>query len=163
MRASSGNPLSASSQIRNADRFDRNVGVALQRRIDRHEIILARILQAVSGEIDEAGRMRPGGLNLRQKLFESAPHQILIEIGGAGHIEAGRRQRLRDQTGIIGCRRQRSGAILRIADDKCEPRFVRLRPQRGRNEAKLDDNENRREPFFLIHAPPENFSTRAAY
>ena len=142
MRARSGIRGERAGEIGEAQRLHRNVGITLDIGVDRREIIVARILQAAAGEIDEDDRVRPRLRRLAEEILESAAQRLLIEIGGARDVEAGPAQGLGDEPRVIGGGRQRIG-VLRIADDEREARPGVLGVRRAAG--KKADGQSRRE------------------
>ena len=65
------------------------------------------------------------------KIAERSPQRILVKIAGADDIKACSLQCLRNQAGVIGRCRERSGRIIRIADDQREALLRRLGADRG--------------------------------
>ena len=102
--------------VADPQRLDRNVGIAVDRGIDRHEIILAAQLQPVAGQIHHRDRVRPRGFGLVDEVAKTLAQRVAIEVAGADHVKAGRLQGLRDQAGIVGRGRQRRFRIGAIAD-----------------------------------------------
>ena len=106
-------------------RLDRHIGIAVDRGIDRHEIVVAAQLQPVAGQIHHRDRVRPRGFGLVDEVAKTLAQRVAIEIAGADHVEAGRLQGLRDQAGIVGRGRQRRFRIGGIADHQRNALFRR--------------------------------------
>ena len=134
----SGRRRQSVGEIGNLDRLDGNIGVARDLRVDRHEVIVAVILHAASGQINESLHVRPDRRRLGEKIAQRAAQAVLVEVARADDFEARRLQRLRNETGVIGRRRQRMIGIGRIADDQGDAGvlrgrgILRLRPGRER-------------------------------
>jgi hypothetical protein len=107
--------------------LDWNVGVAVDRRIDRNEIVLAGELDAVAGEIDH--RDGVGGITLRllHEIAERLAQRVGIEVARTDHVEPCGLQVLGNQTGIVGRGRKRPLGVGAIPDHQREPLFLRLR------------------------------------
>ena len=84
-------------KIRQAQRLQRDVRFMRRYWRRRREIILAFILQAAAGEIDEDDGVRPRLRRLAEEILKGAAQRLLIEIGGAGHVEAGPAQGFGDE------------------------------------------------------------------
>ena len=115
------------AEIGDAERLDRHARVTLDRRVHRHEIILAVVLEPVSREVDEGDRVRARGLRLLEEIAEGTADRILVEVAGADDVEAGLPKSLRHEARVIGGGRERPGAIIRVADDERDPRATRSR------------------------------------
>ncbi len=113
--------------VTDAHGLGRYVGVAGDVGIDRDEIVLAGQLHAVAGEIDHRDGARSRSLGLLNEIAHALAQRVAVEIARADHIEAGRLQRLRDQAGIIGRRRQWRLGIGAVADHECNALFRLLR------------------------------------
>ena len=148
-------------------RLQRHIGGAWNRRVDRREIVLAGILHAPPAQIDENDGVRPGGGGLVEEFAQAAAQAVLIEVGGAGHVEAGLLQCVGDQAGVIGGGGKRAGLVGRLADhqsDSRRPARRRLRGARRRADEKgAEDQGACGEPRFeksgfARHAcPPREF------
>ena len=130
-------------QVGDAHGLRRHVAIPRNRCIDRDEIVLALELQAAPGEIDEDHRLRPRRIGFLQKFAEGAARLVLIEIGGAGDIEAGIAQRLGDQAGIVGGGGEGTHAVLGIAEDERDPRLRCLRAGWRDEGEREDEGEDR--------------------
>ena len=130
-------------------RLDRHVGIAVDRGIDRHEIVLARQLQPVTGQIHHRDRVRPRAFGFLDEVAKTLAQGVAIEVAGADHVEACRLQGLRDQTGIVGRGCQRRFRIGGIADHQRDTLFrllrgggVRMSRQCGhRHETRREDRQ----------------------
>lgn len=113
-------------EIRDPDRLQWHVDVALNVGVDRDKIILALELQSVAGKINQRDRVRPRGRNLAEELAESFPQCRLIEILRAGDGEARGRERVGNEAGVVGRRRQRAGPVVVVADHQRKSNFLSL-------------------------------------
>ncbi|MGY3443774.1 hypothetical protein ACVW17_003775 [Bradyrhizobium sp. USDA 4473] len=113
--------------IRDADRLDRHVGVAGDLGVDRHEVVLAGELHAVTGEIDEGHRIGSRVLHLLDEIAERLAQRLGIEIARPDHVETGGLQGLRDQPGIVRGGLQRAGLIGAVANHEREALLLILR------------------------------------
>ena len=128
MLAFSGSDASWRDIVGDPQTLDRDVGVAADRGVDRDEIVLARELHAIAGEIDHRDRIRDPTLSaFWRKSRKLSPQRIAVEIAGADHVEARRLQGLGDQAGIIGRGRERRLGVGAVADDERDPLFLLLR------------------------------------
>src|SRR5690606_38368593 len=81
-----------------------------------YKIILAFELQAIAAEINEGDSFGPRALRLLEKVAHRAAQRILIKVACADDVKAGRLQRLRNQTRVVGCRIERVRLIRSITD-----------------------------------------------
>ena len=86
--------------------MQRHVDVARQLRIDRHVIVLAGKLHTKTGQIDHRYRVRTGGRYLPEKFADRFAQCCLIEIACTRYRKPRGRQRVGDEAGIIGGRRE---------------------------------------------------------
>ena len=107
-------------EIGNADRFDRHVGVAIDLSVDRHEIIVAVVLNRAAGEVDESLHVGAGRRRLLQKIAKGRAQGLAVKVARANDVKARRLQSLRDEAGVIGGGRERRVSIGRIADDESD-------------------------------------------
>ncbi len=120
------------NEIGHPNRLDRRVGVAPDLGVDRHEIIVAVVLDPAAGEVDESLQIGPGRRRLVEKVAQRRAQRLAVEIARADHIESGRLQRLGDEAGVVGGRGQRLIPIGLLADDERNARIGRrdFAPQR---------------------------------
>ena len=104
-------------EVGHAQRIDRNVGVAVDLRVDRHEVVVAVVLHASPGEIDERLHLRSRRGRLVEKVPERCAKGLAVEVARADDVEAGGLQGLGDKSGVVGRRRERLIPIGRVADD----------------------------------------------
>ena len=90
------------AEIGNADRFDRHIGVAIDLSVDRHEVIVAVVLNPAAGKVDEGLHVRASRRRFLKKVAQRRPQGLTVEVARANHVEARRLQGLRDKTGIVG-------------------------------------------------------------
>ena len=90
------------AKIGNADRFDRHVGVAIDLSVDRHEVIVAVVLNRAAGKVDEGLHIRASRRCFLQKIAKRRPQGLTIKVARANHVKARRLQSLRDETGVVG-------------------------------------------------------------
>ena len=126
--------------ISEAHALGRNVGLALNREIDRNEIILAGKLHPVARQIDHGDRVRPRRLGLLHEVAKALAQRIAIEVARTDHVKTRRLQGLRDQAGVVGRGRQRRFGIGAVADHQRDALFLLLggggtqQPRHPRNE-----------------------------
>ena len=112
-------------EVGNAHRVDRHVGVAVDLRVDRHEVVVSVILHAAAREIDERLHVRTGGRRLVEKIAERRAQGLAVEITRPDHVKPRRLQSLCDESGVVGGRRQRRVPIGCIADDESNAGILR--------------------------------------
>ncbi len=123
MRARPGKRRERVNEIGHPDRLDRDVGVAPDLGVDGYEIIVAVVLDPAAGEIDEGLQVGARRRRLVEKVAQSRAQRLAVEIARADDVEAGRLQRLGDEAGVVGGRRQRLIPIGRVADDERDARI----------------------------------------
>ncbi len=119
-------------QVGDAEGLDRYVRALLDFRLDRSEVVVAVILHAVAGEIDEGRSLRPGSLRLCQKITDGAAQRILVQVARADDVKAFLLQGRGDQPGIIGRSGKGASLVLGIPDDERDARTSRLRQRAAR-------------------------------
>ena len=130
-------------KIGDADRFDRHVGVAIDLSVDRHEIVVAVVLNRAASEIDESLHVRARRLGLLQKIAERRSQGLPVEVARADHVKSRRLQGLGDETCVVGGGRERDVAIGRVADDESNSRvWRRLLSLRCDRKKTRDQNQN---------------------
>jgi len=117
--------------VRKPQRLRGDAYVARDVRVRWYEVVFAFELQSVAAQINECHSLRACRGDLGDKIPECAPQRILIKVPNPDHIETGGLKCLRDQAGVIGRCRKRSGRIIRIADDQREALLRRLGADRG--------------------------------
>ena len=110
------NAREGAGQVGNPDALDRNIRVALELRIDGHEIVVAFELHRIAGQVNEDDAVWPELGGSPQEIPEGAPNPVAVEVARARHVEPGGRQGLGDQPRIIGSRRIGSCRISAVAD-----------------------------------------------
>jgi hypothetical protein len=118
--------------VADAQALGRNVGVSADAGIDRDEIVLAGQLHAVAGKIHHRDGARPRGLRLLDEVAKALAQRVAVEIARADDVEAGRLQRLRDQSGIVRGRCQRRLGIGAVADHEGDALLRLLRARLAR-------------------------------
>ncbi len=106
--------------------LDRNVGVAIDGRVDRDEIVLAGELQPITRKINHRDGVGAGRLGLLHEIAEALAQGVAIEVAGADHVEARGLQGLRNQAGIVGGGGKRRLGVGAVADHQCDALFLRL-------------------------------------
>jgi hypothetical protein len=138
-------------EIRNPDRLQRDVDVALDIGVDRNEIIVASELQTEAGEVDQGDRVRPGGGHLAEELTERFPQRRLIEVPCAGHRESRRLKRVGDETGVVGGRGKPRGLVFVVADHQRKALLGRLALCLTERQGQDDKQPNGHSPRKLLH------------
>ena len=122
-------------EIGNADCFDRHVGVAIDLRVDRHEVVVAIVLNRAAGEVDKSLHIGAGRRRFLQKIAKGRAQGLTVEVARADHVKSRRLQSLGDEPGVVGGGRKRGVSIGRVADDESDARvWRRLLSFRGRRE-----------------------------
>jgi hypothetical protein len=130
-------------EIGNADCIDRHVGVAIDLRVDRHEVVVAVVLNPTAGKVDKSLHIGAGRRRFFKKIAKGRPQGLAIEVARADHVEARRLQSLGDKPGVVGGSRERHVAIGRVADDESDAGvWRRLLSLRGGREKARGQNHN---------------------
>ena len=100
-----------------------HIDVTVDLGVHARKIVVALILQAVTGEINHHDSICACLRNLVRKVTEGAPEAIAIEITRSHDVEASRLQRLRHQACVVGSCRQRACRIFAVADNQAQALF----------------------------------------
>ena len=136
------------AEIGNPKRFDRRVGVVIDRGVDRDEIIVAIVLKGAAGKVDDGLHVRPRCGCLVEKVAKGRAQGLAVEVARPDNVEPSRLQRLGDETGVIGGCRQSRVPIGGVPDDQGDARVRRglLRLSGGSREGcDNEQDENRGE------------------
>ena len=110
-------------EVGDANRLHRRVGIAGDLGVDRNEEIVALVLHAAAGEIDEGLHVGADRRRLVEEVAHRRAHRLLVEIARADDVEAGRLQGLGDQRGVVDRRGERLIAVGRFADHQGDARI----------------------------------------
>ena len=131
------------TEIGDADRFDRHIGVAIDLSVDRHEVIVAVILNRAASEVDERLHIGAGRRRFLQKITKGRTQGLTVEVARADHVKSGRLQSLGDKTSVVGGRRERRVTIGPVPNDKSNSGVrSRLLSFRGQREKARGYNQN---------------------
>src|SRR5262249_45947628 len=114
-------------EVGNPDRFDWNILVAANAGVDRNDVVLAFKLKAVARQIDEGHRLRTRRRYFVEELTNRPAQRVLVKVARTNDVETGCPQRLGDEPGIVGRRRQPAGLVFAVTDYECEAPLRRLR------------------------------------
>jgi hypothetical protein len=84
------------AEIGNSDRFNRHVGVAIDLRVDRNEIIVTVILNRAARKVDEGLHIGARRRRLLQKISQRGAQGLAVKIARANHVKTCGLQSLRD-------------------------------------------------------------------
>ena len=121
-------------EIGDPNRLDRHVGIARDLGVDRHEEVVALVLHAATGEIDEGLHVRADRRRLVEKVAHRHADRLLVEVARPHDVEAGRLKGLGDQRGVVDRRGEGLVAVGRFADHQGDARvgWSGLRQRRWR-------------------------------
>jgi hypothetical protein len=105
-------------QIEQANALQRDLALAIERRVDRDQIVVALGLDRVAIVVDERDRVGPRRVHLVEKLAEQPAHVVGVDVGAFDDLEADAGQRLGDEAAVGQRRLQRSLRIGGVADDE---------------------------------------------
>jgi hypothetical protein len=154
------------AEIRNPKRFDRRIGVVIDRGVDGDEIIVAIVLNSAAGKVDEGLQVRPRRRCFVEEIAKGQPQRLAVEVASPYYVEPRRLQRLGDKAGVIGGCRQRRVPIGRVPDGQGDAGIGRglLRPSGGRCEScGSEQDENRREKDPQTHLSPARVGRRRIF
>ncbi len=134
-------------EVGDPDRLHRRVGIAGELRVDGNEEIVALVLHAAAGEVDEGLHVGADRRRLVEEVAHRRAHRLRVEVARADDVEAGRLQGLGDQRGVVDRRGERLIAVGRFADHQGDARIGRRGPLRerrcGRRARQQDRGEQR--------------------
>jgi hypothetical protein len=111
-------------EIRQPDRLDRHIGAVGDLGIDRHEEVVALILDGAARQVHECLHIGTRGVGAGKEIAQGGLDRLFVQVASADDIEAGRLQHLRDESGIVGGRRQGLVGIALFADDQRDARVL---------------------------------------
>jgi hypothetical protein len=77
------------SEISNADRFNRHIGVAIDLCVDRNEIIVAVILNPAAGKVDKSLHIGASRLRLLQEIAQRRAQGLAVKVTRPNHVKTG--------------------------------------------------------------------------
>jgi hypothetical protein len=123
-------PVEGADEIGEAEALDGHIGLPGDPGVHRKEIVVALELGTVARKVDRDGGVRLGRLHLVEEVAHHPAQVRRGEIATLDHLEAGARQGLSHEAGIVHGGGQRAALIGSLPDDEGDPLLGRRVPGR---------------------------------